>query len=107
MFQREILLVISLSDTVSNKGIWLVDSGASCNMKGARELFDSFTETGSNLCVELGMGTKHAVRGSGIVSFNLESGEVLRMSNVLWVPKIRRSVLSVSEIERKGYNILF
>jgi hypothetical protein len=71
------------------------------------ELFDSFTETGSDLCVELGMGTKHAVRGSGTMSFWMESGDVLRVSNVLWVPELRRSVLSVSTIEEKGYAVLF
>jgi hypothetical protein len=76
-------------------------------MTGARELFDSFTKTDSNLYVELGMRTKHAVRGSGTASFRLESGEVMRVSNVLWVPKLRRSVLSFSEIEKKGYHILF
>jgi hypothetical protein len=27
--------------------------------------------------------------------------------NVLWVPELRRSVLSVSTIEKKGYDILF
>jgi hypothetical protein len=32
---------------------------------------------------------------------------VLRVSNVLWVPKIKRSVFLVSKIERKGYHILF
>jgi hypothetical protein len=32
---------------------------------------------------------------------------VLRVSNVLWVPELRRSVLSVSEIEKKGYHLLF
>jgi hypothetical protein len=37
----------------------------------------------------------------------LESGEILRVSNVLWVPELRRSVLSVFEIERKGYHVLF
>jgi hypothetical protein len=37
----------------------------------------------------------------------LESGEILRVLNVLWVPELRRSVLSVSEIERKGYHVLF
>jgi hypothetical protein len=76
-------------------------------MIGARELFDSFIDTGLDLCVELGMGTKHVVQGSGTISFQLESGEVLRVSNVLWVPKLRRSFLLVSEIERKGYHILF
>jgi hypothetical protein len=76
-------------------------------MTSARELFDSFTEIDSNLCVQLGMGTKHAVRGSSTVSFRLESGEVLRVSNVLWVPELRRSVLSISENKKKSYHLLF
>jgi hypothetical protein len=32
---------------------------------------------------------------------------MLRMTNVLWVLELRRSVLSVSKIEKKGYHILF
>jgi hypothetical protein len=55
-------------------------------MKDARELFDTFTETGSDLCVDPGMGVKHVVQGSGTVSFRLELGDVLRVSSVLWVP---------------------
>jgi hypothetical protein len=65
-------------------------------MKISRELFENFTKTGSYLVVEIGMGTKHAVQGSNIVSFQMESGEVLRVSSVLWVPELRRRVLSVS-----------
>jgi hypothetical protein len=60
-FQREILLVSDLSGTVSSRETWLVDNGASFHMTGARELFDTLTETGSDLCVELGMGAKHSV----------------------------------------------
>jgi hypothetical protein len=37
----------------------------------------------------------------------LELGDVLRVKNVLWVPELRRSVLSVSTIEEKGYDVLF
>jgi hypothetical protein len=33
-----------------------VDSGASFHMTGAQELFDTPTETGLDLCVELGIG---------------------------------------------------
>jgi hypothetical protein len=58
---------------------WLVDSRASCHMTGAWDLFDNFTETSSDLFVELGMGTKHVVRGSGIVSFWMDSRDVLRV----------------------------
>jgi hypothetical protein len=57
--------------------------------------------------VKLGMGTKNAVKGSEIVPFQMESGGLLRVMNVLWVPKLRRSVLLVSTIEDKGFDILF
>jgi hypothetical protein len=36
----------------------------------------------------------------------MESGGILRVTNVIWVPELRRSVLSVSTIE-KGYEVLF
>jgi hypothetical protein len=76
-------------------------------MIGAWDLFESFTESDSDLYVELGMGTKHAVQGSGTLSFRMELGDVLRVTNVLWVPELRRSVFSISEIEKKGYEVLF
>jgi hypothetical protein len=75
-------------------------------MIGAWELFESFTESNSNLYVELGMGTKHAVQGSGTVSFWMDSGDVLRVRNVLWVPKLK-SVLSILAIEKNGFDVVF
>ena len=88
-------------------GTWLIDSGTICHMTAAWDLFESFTESDSDLYVELGMGTKHAMQGSGTLSFQMESGDVLRVTNVLWVPELRRSVFSISEIEKKGYEVLF
>jgi hypothetical protein len=87
--QREFLLVFALSGTVSGSGTWLVDSGASCHMTGAWELFESFTETDSDLCVELGMGTKHVSAGIWNNVIQMESGDVLRVTNVLWVPELK------------------
>jgi len=55
-------------------------------MTGAQEVFESFTKSDSDLYVELGMGTKHAVQGSGTVPFWTKSGGILRVTNVLWVP---------------------
>jgi hypothetical protein len=70
-------------------------------------LFENVTEFDSDMYVELGMGTKHTVQGYGTMSFQMESGDVLRVTNVLWVPKLRKSVFSVSTIEEKGYEVLF
>jgi hypothetical protein len=40
------------------------------------------------------MGTKHAVQESGIVPLWMESGGTLRVTNVLWVPELRRHIES-------------
>jgi hypothetical protein len=76
-------------------------------MTGAREVFESFTKSDSDLYVELGMGTKHVVQGCGTVSFQMESSGILQVTNVLWVPELRRSVLSILAIDKNGYEVLF
>jgi hypothetical protein len=57
--------------------------------------------------VELSMGTKHAMKGYGIVPFQLESRGTLRVMNVLWVPELNRSLISVSMIEKKVFDVAF
>jgi len=73
-------------------------------MTGAEELFEKFTEYDSDMHVELGMGNKHAIKGSITIPFWMELGGVLRVMDMLWVPEVRTSVLSVSVIEKKGYD---
>jgi hypothetical protein len=70
-------------------------------------VFESFIEPDLELYVELRMGTKHIVQGSGTMPFRMELGGILRVLNVLWVLELRRSVLSVPRIEKKGYEVLF
>jgi hypothetical protein len=106
-FEQELLLVSHLSSDTILVGAWLLDSGVTWHMTEAQELFKSFTYSDPNVHVELVMGTKHAVEGSRIVPCQMESGGVLRVMNVIWVPELKRSVLSVSAIDKKGYDILF
>jgi hypothetical protein len=106
-FEDEVCLVSQLSTGTLPTSVWLIDSGATCHMTGARELFESFTTSNSDMHADLGVATKHAVKGSGTMPFQMESGGVLRVTNVLWVPELKSSVLSVSTIEKKGYEVLF
>jgi len=70
-------------------------------------LFESFTESESEMHVELGMGIKHVVKGSGTMPFHMYLGGVLRVMVVLWVPELRRNVLSSLVIEKKGFYVAF
>jgi len=57
--------------------------------------------------VELGMGTKHVVKGYGTMPFWMESIGVLRVTDMLWVPKLKISMLSFLVIEKKEFDIAF
>jgi hypothetical protein len=104
--QREFLLVFALSDTVFGNGIWLVDSGASRHMTGSHESLTSLSED-SGLQVDLSDNAKCAVKGVGAGSFQLESEKPLRMSDVLYVPGLKKNLLSMSAMEDKGYVVAF
>jgi hypothetical protein len=54
-------------------------------MIGAREVFERFTDSDSEMHVEFSMGTMHAVKGYKTVPFWIESGGTLRVQDVLWV----------------------
>jgi hypothetical protein len=64
-FERELLLVSHISSNTISFGALLLDNRATCHMTGARYFFDIFTESNLDVHVELGMGTKPAVKGFG------------------------------------------
>jgi hypothetical protein len=106
-FEKKFLLVSHISSGPILVGAWLLDSGATCHMTRARELFKSFTESNSYMHVELGMDTIHVVKGSRTLSFWIESRGMLRVMDVLWEPELKKSALSVSGIEKNDFDVLF
>jgi hypothetical protein len=71
------------------------------------ELFTSWSETDSDMYVELGTHAKCGVEGVGIVRFYLDSRGFLEVAYVMYVLESRRNLLSVSALEDKGYAVLF
>jgi len=70
-------------------------------------VFERFTESDSEMHVEFGMVTKHAMKGYGTFPLQMESRGILRVQDVLWVPELKRSVILVSMIEKKGFDVAF
>ena len=66
-------------------------------------MFLSVSELGDRHIVN-GM---HAVRGTGRVRFQLQTGELLEIRGVLFVPGLGKNLLSVAAFEDVGYTTLF
>ena len=107
-FEREFSFIASLSFTVvSSSIVWFVDSGASRHMTVAREQFTQFSEEELNLEVELGDNRIVKVVGVGIVSFQRKSLPPLKVREVLYVPGLKKNLISVSTVEDQGYEVTF
>lgn len=104
-FKIEFLLVSYLTLGTLLVHVWLLNSGATRHMTGAREQFNSLTQWDS-VHFEFAIDTKYAVKGVGIVIFQLELRGKIKVKDILWVPKLSWNILSVTMME-KGFFVAF
>jgi hypothetical protein len=98
----------TLSSTVpTNSDVWSIDSGASRHMTGYREHLTDLVEKESRLHVVLGDNARYTVKGVGSFTFQLDSDIPLQLSEVLYVPGMKRNLVSISTLEDKGYKVTF
>jgi len=73
----------------------------------ARELFSSLTEKDLEIHVELADDAKYAMKGERTILFQLESSGSLEAHDVLYVPRLKKKLLSVSIMKNKGFVVIF
>lgn len=100
-FEQELSLIVGLSSSVTPT-VWYIDSGASRHMTGVRGQFAELTERTLDIEVVLGDDRTVSATGVGTVSFKRESLPPLKLTKVLYVPGLKKSLVSVSSIEDQG-----
>eukprot|EP00253_Pinus_taeda_P009687 PITA_09687 len=91
----------------ASSGIWYVDSGASHHMTGVREYFSELSESCTDMEVVLGDDRVVRAVGVGTLTFQRESKPPLKVSDVLYVPGMRKNLIFISALEDRGYEVLF
>jgi hypothetical protein len=69
----------------SSEKSWLVDSGASRHMTGNKDNLANLKNVKFSSQVELGDDASYAIKGTGSTSFQLDSGFLLRLQDILYV----------------------
>ena len=104
----EYSLISALTGTVTHgNDTWLVDSGASKHMTGFNEYLSTLIERESSQKVKLGDDYRYPIKGVGEASYKLESGKLLKMKDVLYVSGLKKNLLSISGLEKKGFRVAF
>ena len=61
----------------------------------------------ASLRVELGDNAKYELKGIGLVSFQLDSGDSFHLGKVLLVPGLKKNLIFVSALEDKSMRVAF
>jgi transposase InsO family protein len=105
---EEYVLFSALSGSVTpGKDTWLIDSGASKHMTGQKNTLSSLVEKNSSQKVSLGDDYQYPIKGLGEATYKLDSGTPMRMKDVLYVPGLKKNLLSISALDKKGFRVAF
>ena len=83
------------------------DSGASRHITGFKEALSDMVEKDINLKIILGDNATYPVKGTWIVTLHLSQGQVLHLQDVLYVPNLKKNLVSILAMEEKGFNVAF
>ena len=78
---------------------WIINSGSSKHMTGFKESFVKLSEHESPHKVKLGDDYQYPIKGTGEYSYKLDSRKSITMREVLFVPGLKKNLLSISTFE--------
>jgi hypothetical protein len=94
---KDHVLISALSGFVTpGEDTWLIDSGASKHMTGQRNILSCISEKKFSQKVTLGDDYQYPIKGVGESNHKLNSGNSLKMKDVLYVPGLKKNLLSIS-----------
>ena len=76
-------------------------------MTGFKDSISNVKKKRFHTKVELGDNGTYAIEGIGSTSLKLDSGWSLHLEEILYVPGLKKNLLSVGVLEEKGYIVAF
>ena len=76
-------------------------------MTGFKESFVKLSEHDSPHNVKIGDDYQYPIKGSGESYYKLVSGKSMTMKEVLFIPRLKKNLLSISALDAKGMRVAF
>jgi hypothetical protein len=97
---------LASTSTHADRDVWLIESGASYHMTPHREWFSEYEKYDGG-DVFLGDDSTTKILGRGRVKLLLKDGRIRTLPGVLHIPKLARSLISVSKMDDAGVDTVF
>ena len=101
-----VAMISEVNLTSTNPGWWL-DSGATVHVCKDRSLFKTFDANSFVKEVQMGNTACINVAGQGSVELDFTSCKKLTLLNILYVPDMRKNLVSVDLLCKKGFRVVF
>ena len=76
-------------------------------MTGYKDSFQSLVHKDSPYKVNSGYDYQYPIKGMGETFYKLDSGNSMKMKKVLYVPGLKKNLLSISALDKKGFRVAF
>ena len=86
---------------------WFLNNGASFHMTVNKILFSTLEEKYLQILITMGNDEKYSVSGVGTFIFQREHGSRLTLTDVKYVPRLKRNLVSIAMLEDRGYDVVF
>ena len=101
-------MIFALTRSVSpGNDTWLIDSGASKHMIVFKESLSCLKQKESPHKVMLGDDSQYPIKWLREASYKLDSGKPMKMKDVLYVPGLKKNLLSISSLDKKSFRVSF
>lgn len=97
----------SLSVEANEDETWFVDFGASSHMTSNKHWYENFKETNNGANIYLGDDRAYQIRGYGNIPMIFPNDNIKRIQNVMFVPSIKKNLISVSMIAYHNLKVEF
>ncbi|CAL9019360.1 unnamed protein product, partial [Prunus brigantina] len=99
--------VISQLNPISNTKEWWVGTGATRHICSNRKMFTTYQQLNQGDQLFMGNSSASKVEGQGKVVLKITSGKELTLNQVLYVPDIRKNLISRALLRKNGFRLVF
>jgi len=103
----QLIVVLSEINIIENDMAWWIDSGVSRHVCNNKRFFKTMKAVDEDTVLYMGNSTTIPVKGIGNVELKFTSRKIVTLTNVFYVPEVRKNLVSGSLLNKFGFRLVF